>query len=288
MLEKMHQRWLQPFIVLAGAFIYAVGMNWFVIPFHLYSGGVLGIAQIIDLFLGKYIDLGAINLNGILYLVINIPLLFLAWRSIGGVFFFKTLLGAGAISLFMSVLPVPGVPILDERLASVLVGGIVSGFGIGIILFSRGSGGGLDIIGVWASRKYKNASVGKISLMLNGAIYLALLFLADLETVLYSLIYMVFFTMMLDRVHYQNINLRLMVFTKKEGVDQKIMRQTGRGVTEWRGIGAYSGEDTRVLVSCINKYEVGEIMDIIRGVDPDAFVIADEGVHVSGNFEKRI
>ena len=288
MLEKMHQKWLQPFIVIAGAFIYAAGMNWFVIPFGLYSGGVLGIAQIIALFLGRFVDLGAVNLNGIIYLVVNIPLLVLAWRSIGGNFFVKTLLGAGAISLFMSFLPVPADPILDERLASVLVGGIVSGFGIGIILFSGGSGGGLDIIGVWASRKYKNASVGKISLMINGAIYLALVFLADLEAVLYSLIYMVFFTIMLDRVHYQNINLRLMVFTKKDGVDQKIMRQTGRGVTEWRGIGAYSGEDTRVLVSCINKYEVGEIMEIIRGVDPDAFVIADEGVSVSGNFEKRI
>lgn len=66
-----------------------------------------------------------------------------------------------------------------------------------------------------------------------------------LRLFIYSLIYMVFFTLMMDRVHYQNITVRLMIFTKQEGIDQKILKQTGRGVTEWTGVGAYTKEETK-------------------------------------------
>ena len=99
---------------------------------------------------------------------------------------------------------------------------------------------------------------------------------------------MVFFTIVLDKVHYQNINVRLMIFTKQEGIDEQITCKTGRGVTKWNGTGAYTEEDMNILVSCINKYEVSEFMEIIHGIDPKAFIIVDEGVYVSGNFEKRI
>ena len=91
-----------------------------------------------------------------------------------------------------------------------------------------------------------------------------------------------------DKTHYQNINVRLMIFTKKPDIDHEILTRTGRGVTEWKGVGAYTQEETRVLVTCINKYELSEFMDIIRHMDPKAFVVVDEGVYVTGNFEKRI
>ena len=94
---------------------------------------------------------------------------------------------------------------------------------------------------------------------------------------------------MMDRVHYQNITVRLMIFTKQEGIDQKILKQTGRGVTEWTGVGAYTKEETKIMVCCTNKFEVAEFVEIIHSIDPKAFVIADEGVSVmSGNFEKRL
>jgi len=152
-----------------------------------------------------------------------------------------------------------------------------------------GSGGGVDVIGMWAARKFKNASVGKISLYVNVVVYASLLLMFDIEIVIYSLIYMVFFTLMMDRVHYQNITVRLMIFTKQEGIDQKILKQTGRGVTEWTGVGAYTKEETKIMICCINKFETAEFVEIIHSIDPKAFVIADEGVSVmSGNFEKRL
>ena len=275
-------------MIMAGSLLYALGMNLFMTPLGLYSGGGIGLAQLITLFLEKIIMVPGLNLYGIINMLINIPLLFLAYFRLGKKFFIKTLMGSGAISLFITLIPTLDIPVVEDYLTSVLIGGIVTGAGVGMILVAGGSGGGIDIVAVWAAKKFKGTSVGQISLYFNAVLYTVLLFLFDVQTVIYSLIYMVVFTLMLDKTHYQNINVRLMIFTKENGIDKKITEQTGRGVTEWNGVGAYTGEETHILVSCINKYEVNEFMEIIRGIDPKAFIIADEHVIVNGNFEKRI
>lgn len=286
---RIRSKWMKIPAIVAGAFLYTFGMNYFLLPFGLYSGGGVGIAQIITYLIGQAVDLGGFNVYGAVYFLTNIPLLLLAWKGVGKRFLLKTIIGSTSISLFASLIPVPAVPVVDSCIASVLIAGIITGFGVGLLLVAGGCGGGVDIIGVWAARKFKHASVGKISLFVNVLVYACLLLMFDIEIVIYSLIYMVFYTMMIDRVHYQNITVRLMIFTKEEGIDQKILSQTGRGVTEWTGVGAYTKENTKIMVCCINKYEQAEFMDIIHSIDPQAFVIADEGVYVaSGNFEKRL
>lgn len=275
-------------LIIGGSLLYALGMNLFLTPLHLFSGGGVGLAQLITLFLENLIDVGSFNLYGIVYMLINIPLLFLAYFQLGYKFFIKTLIGSGAISLFITLVPTLSVPIVDDYLTAVLIGGIACGAGVGLILIAGGSGGGIDVIAMWAAKKFRNASVGKISLYFNVLLYAVMLFLFDAETVIYSLIYTVVFTLVLDKTHYQNINVRVMIFTKKDGIDTAINVRTGRGVTKWDGCGAYTKESTQILVSCINKYEVNEMMDLVHSIDPQAFVIVDENVMVSGNFEKRL
>lgn len=275
-------------LIIAGSLLYALGMNLFLTPLQLFSGGGVGLAQLLTLFLEQVIRVPNLNLYGIVYMLINIPLLFLAFFQIGKNFFVKTLIGSGAISLFITLIPTLAVPIVDDYLTSVLIGGIAAGAGVGIILIAGGSGGGIDVVAMWAAKKFKNASVGKISLYFNVLLYAVMLFMFDSQTVIYSLIYTVIFTLVLDKTHYQNINVRVMIFTKKEGIDKAINEQTRRGVTKWDGCGAYTKESTQILVSCINKYEVNDMMEIVQSIDPQAFVIVDENVIVNGNFEKRL
>ena len=273
--------------ILLGGFLYALGLNQFVVPYHLFSGGVPGLAQLLSIPLGKLLGSG-FNVSGLVYWVLNLPLLYLAWKDLGKSFFFRTLLGSGSISLFMSLLPVPAVPLLEEELVSVVLGGLISGAGIGVILILGGCGGGTDILGVWAARRFRGMSVGKLSMGLNVVLYCFLLLYFDLETFVYSLIFMLFFSFALDKTHYQNINVRLMIFTKTDGIDREILSRTGRGVTEWGGIGAFTHEGTHVLITCINKYEYNMFLELVHTIDPAAFVIADENVRISGNFEKRL
>lgn len=275
-------------LIVAGSMLYALGMNLFLTPLHLFSGGGVGLAQLLTLLLEQLIDVGSFNLYGIVYMLINIPLLLLAYFQLGYKFFIKTLIGSGAISLFLTLIPTMAVPIVDDYLTSVLIGGIAAGAGVGMILIAGGSGGGVDVIAMWAAKTFRNASVGKISLYFNVVLYAIMLFMFDAETVIYSLIYTVIFTLVLDKTHYQNINVRMMIFTKRDGIDREINVRTGRGVTKWDGCGAYTKESTQILVSCINKYEVNEMLDLVHSIDPQAFVIVDENVMVSGNFEKRL
>lgn len=274
--------------ILAGCFLYAFGVNVFIIPLNLFSGGAVGLAQLLAIPAQKLLPAFSHNLIGIIYCLINLPLLWLAWRHMGKSFFFRTLLGAGAISLFMSLIPIAKTPLVSEEIVSILLGGIVSGIGIGLVLMLGGCGGGFDIIAIVLAKKYKSLTVGKVSYTLNALIYCVLLLMFDLQTFIYSMLYMVFFTVSIDRSHFQSINMRLMIFTKRDAIDEKIMRLTGRGVTEWNGLGAYSKEQTHVLITCINKYERTRFLEIIHSIDPEAFIICDEGVQIFGNFEKRL
>lgn len=274
-------------LIFIGGFLYAAGMNFFIVSQSLYSGGAVGLAQLLEVFAVRIFGITGGNIYGVIYILINIPLLVVAYKALGKRFLFETLIGVVSISLFTATLPIVNTLQLDT-LTSLLIGGIVTGFGIGLILLAGGCGGGLDIIAVWATQKYRNASVGKISLYFNILLYGIFYFISNAQTIIYSVIYMFIFTIVLDKVHYQNINVRLMIFTKEDGIDKAILDKTGRGVTEWKGIGGYTGEDMNILICCTNKYEIQEMESIVHDIDPSAFVIRDEGVFIGDNFEKRL
>lgn len=291
----MHATWLKnrPFqhvLILFGCTLYAAGINLFVAPLDLYSGGAVGLSQILQILLYRLFPglPTGINWYGIIYLLLNIPPLIFAWKYMGRSFLLKTLEGIILISIIMALMPIPEKPILDERIASVLVGGVISGWGSGWVLTAGGSGGGLDVIGALAAKFLPDFSVGKLSIYFNAVLFVIFLVMFDPSTALYSLLYMVFYSIYLDRSHYQNINVRLMIFTKKSGVDWDIMRSMTRGVTEWRGVGAYTGKQENVLVTVVNKYEASSILELVHAVDPNAFVVCDDGVSVIGNYPKHL
>lgn len=278
-------------MVIIGGFIFAAGVNLFIVPLDLYSGGVIGVAQIIRTVLIDYIHLPLskeFDVAGIINFAMNIPLFIMAYRVISRKFFIKTLFCVIAQTLAFSFILIPKDPIIDDVLASCLIGGVITGFGIGLALRSGGSGGGLDILGIYFARKFANFSVGKLNLIVNAVVYFICAMLFSLPTAIYSILYMVCFSMMLDRTHYQNINMTATIFTKNKEIQKAIMSEMGRGVTYWDGAGAYTDSETRILVTVINKYEEEQLRKIIDARDPRAFIIFNEGPSVSGNFEKRL
>ena len=182
MLHKaLQNKWARVLIAVFATFLYALGVNLFVVPMGLYSGGVVGLSQIIRTLLAQAVELPAgVDIAGILYFLINIPVLYLAWRDLGRAFLIRTLICVGASSLFLSVIQSPAVPILDDPLASCLVGGILCGFALGLALTCGCSTGGLDILGLWLAKKGKGFSVGRFSLSFNALLYtLCLLYTSD-------------------------------------------------------------------------------------------------------------
>lgn len=274
-----------------GSLMFAIGVNLLIVPLGLYNGGFMGIAQLMRTAVVDFMHVPVpkgLDLSGIIYFFLNIPLLYMGLRIMGKAFAIKTLITVAVQSLWLVLIPIPSTPIIEDYLTACIIGGLIAGTGVGLVLRGRSSGGGQDIIGVCCSKKYPNVSVGKINILMNVFVYVICLFLFNIEIVAYSFIYTTVLSMAIDRVHIQNINTSVMIFTKKLGISQAILEQTGRGVTNWDGEGAYTHKTSYILFVLISKYEVAQIKEIVHSIDPNAFMIFTEGCSVDGNFEKRL
>lgn len=292
MLHKaLQNKWARVGIAVFATFLYALGVNLFIVPMGLYSGGVVGLSQVIRTLLAQRLTLPAgVDIAGILYFLLNIPMLLIGWKELGRGFLARTLVCVGASSFFLSVIQSPATPILSETLASCVVGGIVCGFALGLALTCGCSTGGLDILGLCLSKRGSRFTVGRFSLSFNVVLYAACALLFNIQTAIYSVIYTVFCSLFIDRGHQQNISVQVLIFTKDEDplLPHNIMTRLGRGVTYWEGKGAYTGSDIRVLCVCVSKFEVADLQETVRELDPNAFFIVQEGVRIGGNFARKI
>ena len=272
-----------------GGVLYAVGVNLFIVPFGLYSGGIVGIAQLIRTLLADYIhiDFGSKDVAGIIFYALNVPILIYAFPRLEKRFFLRTFVAVTALMLAMSFIPTKMV--VEDCLASTIVGGFISGAGIGLVLRNSGSTGGMDVIGMLMSKAHGNLSVGRVNLTVNLVIYAVCLFLFDVQIVVYSVIFAVIHAFAIDRFHAQNINVEVKIITKIDPtqLERDVFTQMGRGVTELPSMGAYTHEDEHILYILISKYEVHQLRQIVRAYDKHAFIIVNEGVSVEGNYLKK-
>ena len=178
----------------------------------------------------------------------------------------------------------------DDVLAGSVIGALICGYGMGTALSMGGSLGGMDIVGMLLIKWKKNFSVGRVNMITNVVLYGICLFLFNVSTVIYSLIYAFVSAFAIDKVHAQTINVEVRVITKKkdEEMEKEIFSELDRGVTRWEAIGAYTEEPVHVLYILASKYELSQLRNIIYRHDPHAFMVIDEGVSVLGNYKTRL
>ena len=265
----VHRPWLRMLACILGELIAAFSLNCFIVPLGLYSGGGLGVCQLIRTLLETWggLDFGGTDIAGILYFLSNIPILLYARRVLGRKFVLKTVVCTAAFSLFYSVIPTPSALPVGDTLTACLLGGILSGIGAGLVLTCGGSGGGLDVIGLCLSKRNSRFTVGRFSMIYNFAAALVM-----------------------DKAHQQNISVQALIFTRadEQALGRRILEQMGRGVTWWEGVGAYTGEGVHVLCVCLSKYEIEELFHTVHEMDPHAFITLQEGVRIYGNFLKKL
>lgn len=292
MYNSLHDRWLRLLAAMLGEGVVALALNLFIVPLNLYSGGLMGLCQLIRTLLQERAGLsfGGADIAGILYFLSNVPILLLGYKTLGRTMTFKTIACTVSFSFFYSIIPSPSAPIVEDYLTSCLLGGIIVGTASGIVLTCGGSGGGLDIVGLCLSKRGSRFTVGKFSLTFNFFLYAACLLLFVPEVAIYSVIYNFFSAMVLDRMHQQNVNVQAMIFTKEDEKElgRFIIEKLGRSVTYWEGTGAYSGKGLHVLVVCLSKFEIEELLHAVHERDSHAFVTVQERVRVFGNFIRKL
>lgn len=288
----MHRPRLRMLACILGELIAAFSLNYFIVPLGLYSGGSMGVCQLIRTLLQIWggLSFGDYDIAGILYFLSNIPILLYARGILGRKFVLKTVVCTMAFSLFYSVIPAPSTMVVNDPLTACLLGGILTGIGSGLVLTCGGSGGGLDVIGLCLSKKGSRFTVGRFSMTFNAFLYALCLILFTPETAIYSVIYNFASAMVVDKAHQQNISVQALIFTRagERELGRVIMDELGRGVTWWEGVGAYTGENVHVLCICLSKYEIEELFHTVHEMDPHAFITLQEGVRIYGNFQKKL
>lgn len=276
--------------ILLAAFLYSLGMNLFVVPAGLYTGGIMGLSQLVrTLVLHLTGWKPGLDIAGLINYALNLPLLLIAWKQLDRRVVFKTLLSVTGTALFLSLIPQRDILSGDE-LARCLIGGMLCGSAIGIILWMGGTSGGMDLLGMMLIKSGSNTSIGHVNLLWNLILYTICAISFSLSTAIYSILFSFVSTTVMDKLHMQNINVEVTVITKVRSaqMEREILVDLHRGVTRYEGIGEYTGEPVDIFYILASKYEISRLRAIILKYDPHAFIVAKDGAVVYGNYKRKI
>jgi uncharacterized membrane-anchored protein YitT (DUF2179 family) len=258
-----------------GSVLVAVAINGILVPNQFVSGGFTGVSLVIHYLFPSFP-------LALLYLLLNVPVFVLGWRFVGRRFFFYSILGMVIFSAAIAWIHVP-VPIHDKIL-SALLAGIITGIGAGIVLRSSGSSGGTDILSVILVNRF-SIRIGNTILAFNVIVLTAASLLFSLDAALYTLIYIYVYSQIINIV-LTGLSQRKAIFIispKWQEISREILDKVGRGVTFIRGQGGYSGQDEQILYTVVSLRELHRIKDIIRQMDPNAFVVVHNTLEVMGH-----
>jgi len=262
--------------IVVGSFIFACGLNYFIVANGLAEGGFTGLALIIHYLTGWPV--------GIVILALNIPLLILGVTRWGKVFLLKTILGVliSSIAVDLTSSLALKAPEVDLFLAA-LYGGVLTGVGIGLVLRSGATTGGVDIIARFFYEQ-KGISIGKIYFILDLLIMIIAAWLFGLEVALYTLVTVFVFSQVVDRILDGPDKAKAVTIISRNSQDiiKAITHDLGRGATIIKGLGGYTYEEKEVLYVVVGWYQVITLKKIIQMYDPQAFVIVSDVHEVLG------
>ena len=273
--EAFSLRTLREYLVITlGLLTYTMGWTCFLIPMKITGGGASGIGSLIYYLTGFPV--------GYSFLIFNVLLIGIAMKVVGANFGVKTIYAVIVASTLLAVeqllITQPVLP--NDRLLSSIIGGLMSGLGIGIAFSQGGSTGGTDIVAMlWC--KYHNVSPGRVILATDAIIISSAFFvLADLsftqrvENIVYGYLVMAVNSYAID-TYLNGIkqSRQVFIFSKDyEKVADRITADLHRGVTVVDGTGWYTKENTKVIITMLRKHEVNDLYKLVKQVDPKAFL----------------
>lgn len=265
-------------LLAAGAVIYSVGTAYFIVPAQIAPGGAVGIALMVN-------HLTQLPI-GVLTLVVNLPLLVLAWFYLSHRFTVRTAIATVLVSLILDGIVTPLCPVYaGDRLLSSVYGGIVVGIGMALIFQAGFTTGGTDIAGYLLQKKFPHYSIGHALMMIEGVILVMSIFVfQDVDAGLFGLISVYVQTKVIDMILYgSDAGSQAVIVTRRpQEISQRVIQELERTTTILEGTGAYSGETTYVVVCTVRKSEFVRLKRIIGQCDPDAFVMVNETTEVLG------
>jgi uncharacterized membrane-anchored protein YitT (DUF2179 family) len=271
------------FLLTLGAILMVVNFNTFIAPADVAPGGVSGLSVIINHFTGWP--------NGLIMLVLSIPLLALGFWQLGRFRFlvrtlYATLIYTTGVDLAAVWLPSAG--ITDNALLNALYGGILGGLATGLLLRGRGITAGTGIISrVIQLRTGMPAS--QIYMFIDGGVILVLGLTFGWENALYALIMLFVWGLATDYLLEGPSVIRtvFIVTNMPDAISELLIMRLGVGVTRWAGEGMYTREEHSILFCTVGRPDVGLVRSLVTEMDPGAFVVIGQGHQAHGGVLRR-
>lgn len=268
--------------VVLGCAAFGLGFSMFLQPNRINAGGISGLGQLMTQLTG----FGTVPLWSVLF---NIPLFAISIRGVGKQFFWGSLAGMTLTNLFITLFAAEKSPV-DDPLLACLYGGVLAGFGMGLVLVAGCSTGGVDILARLLRPMVPHLPIGRIMLCVDLVIVaLTGLIFGDINKALYSALTLYICGKTLDSVVYglDYSTVALIVSDQHNAIAAAIHEKLHRGVTVLKGHGAYSGKGKEVLLTALRKRQTAELKAILADIDPGAFIILQEAHQVFGEGFRR-
>lgn len=280
------QFWLEVAMIVLGTFIMGFAFSIFLEPNEISTGGFSALSMIISELFEK---IGVPNVPTFaIYLVLNVVLYGFALKILGKKFAIKALIGILSYSLSMGLFGMLTINLSFELLVSAIYGGACMGVGIGLVVRFGGSTGGSDMIACMVKKKKPNITIGTLMICIDMIIiFLSVITFNDgLRLLPYTIIALVLSMFVTDFVNegYKQIRAFNIVTTKADELAGAIMDKLSRGCTMMKVKGMHSKGDKYILVCLASRYQAGQLRNIVKEIDPEAFVYQTKVAEVMGEW----
>lgn len=281
---KLSKNTTNALLIIFGTFIMSIGINFFLLPNKITTGGATGVATI---FFYKFnIDMG------LAIFAINIPLYIIAIRKFGLKFCFKSIVATMLFTIFIEIVNFQNyVQTHDiEPFLSAIYGGILIGLGISFVFKAGASTGGTDLLAQILQKKESHLNLSKLILYIDLVIIIGLIIVfGDLNLGLYSAIAIYFSTKTIETV-FEGVNYTkvINIITKNDdAITNSIIKELERGATVTKCIGAYTKNEIINITCIVSLNEIAKVKKIAYSIDPNAFIYITNAIEVWGEGFKR-
>lgn len=274
---------LKPYVYITiGLWIFTFGWTAFIIPSEIMGGGLAGLGALVYFVTGLPV--------GYTTLAVNIVLVLVALKLLGAKFGINTIYGIVISSIFFVVMQeIITEPFVNERFMSALIGGGLSGVGVGIAFAHGGNSGGTDIIALIIN-KYRNVSPGRVFVYFDIVIIASNYFVFySIEKLVYGYVVMAVGAYTIDLwLNGSRQSFQIMIYSNlSQIISERISNEVKRGVTCLKGYGWYSKKNIEVVMVIARKQDKQRILQIVKETDNKAFISVAKVMGVFGqNFEE--
>ena len=262
---------------LFGGAVYALAVVMIVTPNQISPGGVTGIASLLNVLFSLPV--------GTTVFLLNLPLLAAGFLRFGGFFILKTGIATLTVSLWLDLFSPLIKPVTLDPILAAIFGGVLMGTGLGIVMLRGATTGGMDIVAKLIHQKFPHITVGRVMLAGDAAVVLlAALVYQNPASGLYSIVALYASSRVMDTLLYGSDKGKMIyiVTSKPEEASDRITEIMRRGVSLMEVVGGYTGKRHTMLMCTVRRHEVSQLLQIVKALDPQAFIVVGEAGEIIG------